>query len=129
MSFAHLGLTRFQFVLQVLSTMHETIAVSRKCCYSCHLLGEILQEKRNKKFNLFGTHGRVDPWMPPTGLDFETLSALKARLVQELGRVVERRRESHTVKQNAPLSRKLNSYNEPSPAGRNKLRITPRSQF
>lgn len=68
--------------------MHDTISVTKKCCCGCFLLGEVLLEKRQKKFNLFGTHARVFPWMPPADLDEDILQTLKVRFVSELQRAI-----------------------------------------
>ncbi|KAK7684383.1 hypothetical protein QCA50_012330 [Cerrena zonata] len=73
---------------KVMETMHDTISVTKKCCCGCFLLGEVLLEKRQKKFNLFGTHARVFPWMPPADLDEDILQTLKDRFVSELQRAI-----------------------------------------
>ena len=94
--------------------MHNTIAISKKCCYSCFLLGEILKEKKKKQFNLYGTHGRIDPWMPPAGLDVDILLALKSRFVEMLNQVIQIKRQS-SHKDYARQSSPPSSDDEDSP--------------
>ena len=95
--------------------MHDTIATSKKCCYGCFLLGEILHEKKEKRFRLYGTHGRVHPWMPPAGLDVDILLALKSRFVEMLKQVIRIKQQSSHKKDYAHPSRPPRSDDEDSP--------------
>ena len=95
--------------------MHDTIATSKKCCYGCFLLGEILHEKKEKRFRLYGTHGRVHPWMPPVGLDVDILLALKSRFVEMLNQVIQIKRQSSHKKDYARQSSPPSSDDEESP--------------
>ena len=100
--------------------MHNTIAISKKCCYPCFLLGEILKEKKKKQFKLYGTHGRIDPWMPPAGLDVDVLMALRIHFIEKLKQIIETRQKASQKKQYAYHSSPAssvedNTQDSPSP--------------
>ena len=97
---------------QVMEHIHDTIAISKKCCYTCHLLGEILKDKKNKQFKLYGTHGRVVPWMPPAGLEHDILVALKTTFVKKLEEVIKIKRKSSQEKRHAYPSSPASSDGE-----------------
>ena len=92
--------------------MHDTIAISEKCCYACHLLGGILKDMKNRKFELYGTHGRVVPWMPPAGLDHDVLVALKPHLVKKLEEVIKNKQQGSHEKRNSYQSSPPSSDDE-----------------
>ena len=92
--------------------MHDTIAISEKCCYACHLLGGILKDMKNRKFELYGTHGQVVPWMPPAGLDHDVLLALKTHFVKKLEEVIEIKQKSSQEKRHAYPSSPASSDGE-----------------
>lgn len=62
------------------------IAVSRKCCWCCHWLGQNLRPQFELK--LPGTHGILYAWDPPVGLDVPVLQKLEDRLWEELCQTV-----------------------------------------
>ena len=66
--------------------MHPTIAVSKKCCYCCNLLGIILNSDRDvdHQFKMPGSSGIISPWVPPTNLDATVLGKIKDALTREV---------------------------------------------
>ena len=111
---------------QVMEHMHDTIAISKKCCYACHLLGGILKDKKNRQFKLYGTHGRVVPWMPPAGLDHDVLVALKTHLVKKLEEVIKIKQkgsyEKRSSYQGSPASSDDESFGRQYTSATDKLR-------
>ena len=67
-------------------------------CYACFLLGEILKDKKKVQFRFYGTHGQVDPWMPPAGLDIDILVSLKTYLTQKLKQIIESKQKASYIK-------------------------------
>ena len=92
--------------------MHDTIAISKKCCYGCFLLGEILHDKKKRQFKLYGTHGRVVPWMPPAGLDIDILVDLKTRFARILEHVIKIKRQTSNEEDYADQSSPPSSESE-----------------
>lgn len=96
--------------------MHPTIAVSKKCCFCCYLLGEALRKAKGTSLTLPGTHGIVFPWVPPAGLDLSVLHMLKDGLNRELLRVVEKQRRRAAQRSLSNQSTPVSSYEDmPSP--------------
>lgn len=69
------------------------IGVSKKCCYCCALLGNMLNEWRLKDsdraatyplFILPGQHGTIHAWLPPAGLPFEVLQDIRDALYKKV---------------------------------------------
>ncbi|KAK7677211.1 hypothetical protein QCA50_019805 [Cerrena zonata] len=79
---------------QVLQEMHPTIAVTKKSCYCCNLLGEILNDIGKGPFSLSGTHGVIVPWVPPANLDTDVLQRMANTLVAEVNRIVKKQRDA-----------------------------------
>ena len=93
--------TRFPFIPTTLAVsfllfaIHQVpqlpIGISKKCCFCCMLLCELLHEWRERqsdsvkelypKFELPGTHASIFPWMAPAKwLPEGILEAMRARL-------------------------------------------------
>ena len=74
--------------------MHPTIAVSKKCCYCCNLLGIILNSDRDvdHQFKMPGSSGIICPWIPPANLDATVLGKMKDALRGEVLEWIENER-------------------------------------
>lgn len=81
-------------MFQILQEMHPTIAMTKKCCYCCDLLSEILTDIGKGPFSLPGTHGIIVPWVPPANLDIDVLQRIKDVLMTEVNRVVKKLRDA-----------------------------------
>ena len=58
-----------------------TIAVSKKCCACCTMLGDILTEHaEGVRFVLPGSHATFLPWCPPRGVPLAILREMRDRI-------------------------------------------------
>lgn len=64
-----------------------SVGVSKRCCFCCWLLAELLQPQT--KFVPHGTHGAIFPWSPPPGLPREILCTIRERLMGVLHHIVQ----------------------------------------
>ena len=64
-----------------------SVGVSKRCCFCCWLLAELLQHQT--KFVPHGTHGAIFPWSPPPGLPREILCTIRERLMGVLHHIVQ----------------------------------------
>ena len=106
--------------------MHSTIAMTKKCCYCCDLLGQILNSGRgtDHQFKLPGAHGMIFPWIPPADLDATVLSRIKDILVEEVRKEVRKGRASIQLSSRSRQSTSASSDSdlEPQPEHDHKAR-------
>ncbi|RPD53588.1 hypothetical protein L227DRAFT_396380 [Lentinus tigrinus ALCF2SS1-6] len=58
------------------------IGITKKCCWACFRLAELLLEDTQRDFILPGTHGVIYPWSPPPlGVSSQVLSRLRDELM------------------------------------------------
>ncbi|RPD56208.1 hypothetical protein L226DRAFT_538364 [Lentinus tigrinus ALCF2SS1-7] len=58
------------------------VGISKKCCFCCHKLASLPEQRAGLKFALQGTHSTVFPWIPPAGLPYEVLVELRLALLR-----------------------------------------------
>ncbi|RPD53603.1 hypothetical protein L227DRAFT_396755 [Lentinus tigrinus ALCF2SS1-6] len=94
---AHLALRRLQSTrlaadVQKIATVFEhvgslPIGITKKCCWACFRLAQLLTSDIRSDFLLPGSHGVIYPWSPPPfGVSPKVLSILRDEL---MGRVVQ----------------------------------------
>ncbi|KAI0793632.1 hypothetical protein C8Q74DRAFT_1215184 [Fomes fomentarius] len=61
------------------------VAVSKRCCYCCSTLAELLKsgsgDAAASRFVFSGTHGTIFPWSPPYGLPRKVLQTMRKDLL------------------------------------------------
>ncbi|KAI0793623.1 hypothetical protein C8Q74DRAFT_1365223 [Fomes fomentarius] len=61
------------------------VAVSKRCCYCCSKLAELLKsgsgDAAESRFVFSGTHGTIFPWSPPYGLPRKVLQTMREDLL------------------------------------------------
>ena len=79
---------------QIFKDIHPTIAVSKKCCYCCNLLGIILNSDRDvdHQFKMPASSRIICPWAPPANLDATVLGKIKDALTGEVLEQIENQR-------------------------------------
>ncbi|KAI0716179.1 hypothetical protein C8T65DRAFT_828390 [Cerioporus squamosus] len=65
--------TAAQTVESMFQASRVPVGVSKKCCFCCHKLATLLQERDALEFVLEGTHSVIVPWVPPQGIPAEVL--------------------------------------------------------
>ncbi|KAF5382873.1 hypothetical protein D9757_007334 [Collybiopsis confluens] len=84
------------------------IAISKKCCFLCRLLGQILSEGNSPiKFFLPGSHHQIFAWIPPPGIPDTVLMRLRDALLA----VIRELTGSHT-RQSSSVSSDLRSFSK-----------------
>ncbi|KAJ7126838.1 hypothetical protein C8R44DRAFT_106302 [Mycena epipterygia] len=64
------------------------IGASKKCCWTCWKLGELLGQD-GTYFAVSGTHKIIFGWVPPTGLPINVLARVRDALLEEYAKVCE----------------------------------------
>ncbi|KAF5372804.1 hypothetical protein D9757_011092 [Collybiopsis confluens] len=87
------------------------IAVSKKCCFLCWLLHQLLNDLNDFNFILPGTHNQIFTWAPPPGTPRRVLHRLRDALLQ----VIQRYSTAHSAQSSAE-SAVLEQYKSTAPA-------------
>ncbi|KAH9916970.1 uncharacterized protein BXZ73DRAFT_105664 [Epithele typhae] len=79
------------FVTEILQDEGIAIGVSKRSCFCCDLLAELIadRESTDLQFVLPGTHSTIHPWYPPSGLPIDILQTIKVRLLKSMRTVLE----------------------------------------
>ncbi|TFK82797.1 hypothetical protein K466DRAFT_603381 [Polyporus arcularius HHB13444] len=73
-------------IASLLSSGSMPVGVSKRCCFCCWLLAELLKPgsrgiAAQSAFVLRGTHGTIFPWQPPPGVPRAVLEAMRKELL------------------------------------------------
>ncbi|KAH9917160.1 uncharacterized protein BXZ73DRAFT_105632 [Epithele typhae] len=97
-----------KLIQDVLLRERIPVGVSKKCCFCCDYLAQLLAEpsedgRPGVKFVLSGTHSTVFPWVPPSGLPRAVLVKLAKRLTDTLDEAIKTSSKDVGSTQTTPL--------------------------